>query len=487
MPRPDSSASVHLSADPASAALAEDRPESDTPFRILVLGDFSGRRNRRLPPPAGPLRTREITPETLDDLPGVLGAELGLSPEGLGAFRLRFRDLDDFHPERVLRQVPPAPPSQAAPAPEPPPAAAVPEPPPARPELPASGNLLDAILGGDPLPPPPPPKPDALRAAINRIVEPHLVKEPSAAERQRAAHEAQTEAGRLRLAMAHPDFRELESNWRTLFWMLSKLPVGVELQVHILDLAKAEAAADLAAGGPLLSRLLIDETVGTPGAAPWAVLAALWPLEATEADLDLIYGMGQIASAARAPFLASMEPLLAGCADVRHSVDPREWTDSLPDGVKTAWAALRSSAAAPWTGLTTPRWLVRLPYGEGGLSSDVEAFEEAASGFEAGNFLWASGAAFCAVLLGAAFERGGWDFTPESSLGLDGMPVYVRGTGVQAEAMSSTEAWLGERAAEHILDHGLIPLVTVKNRDVVRIVRWQSIASPPARLRGRWE
>jgi hypothetical protein len=38
-----------------------------------------------------------------------------------------------------------------------------------------------------------------------------------------------------------------------------------------------------------------------------------------------------------------------------------------------------------------------------------------------------------------------------------------------------------------MLDCGLTPLVTVRNRDVVRLLRWQSIADPAQRLRGRWE
>ena len=453
-----------------------DRPDAETPFRILVLGDFSGRESRGLP--AGDVRAREVTPENIEQLPGLMGAEVRLSAQGIPEFTLRIRDLEDLYPERVLRYIP-----EGAPEPLPPPA----EPEPERPPLPSSGNLLDAILGGGETPVAERPPSDPLRAAINRIVDPHTVKEPSAAERQRASMVAQTEAERLRSVMAEPAFRKMESNWRTLFWMLGKLPVGVELQIHIADITRDQAAAELSAGGGKLARLLVDDAAGTPGGHPWAVVAALWPLRATEEDLDLVYGMGQLARLAAAPFLSGMEPLLAGCADVRQSADPREWSGALPEKTAVAWEALRASDVAPWIGLTTPRWLVRLPYGKGGLSSDVDAFEEASARKAADEFVWGSGAAFCAVLLGAPFDRDGWDFTPESSLALDGMPVYVRGQGVDAEAMSSTEAWLGERAAEQILDCGLMPLVTVKNRDVVRLVRWQSIASPHARLRGRWE
>jgi len=40
--------------------------------------------------------------------------------------------------------------------------------------------------------------------------------------------------------------------------------------------------------------------------------------------------------------------------------------------------------------------------------------------------------------------------------------------------------------AEHVLEQGLMPLVSLKNQDAVRLLRFQSLAEPLAPLSGRW-
>ena len=44
-----------------------------------------------------------------------------------------------------------------------------------------------------------------------------------------------------------------------------------------------------------------------------------------------------------------------------------------------------------------------------------------------------------------------------------------------------------EETAEALLDYGIMPLVSFKDRDMVRILRFQSIADPPAALSGPWD
>jgi type VI secretion system protein ImpC len=44
-----------------------------------------------------------------------------------------------------------------------------------------------------------------------------------------------------------------------------------------------------------------------------------------------------------------------------------------------------------------------------------------------------------------------------------------------------------DRDAEQILEQGFMPLASMKHRDAVRLVRFQSIADPLAPLVGRWE
>src|SRR3954469_7515076 len=75
-------------------------------FRIAVLGDFSGRANRGLletGPGLASRRPLRIDRDDFDRVMAGLGVELRLPVPGGGDEQivLRFRELEDFHPDRI--------------------------------------------------------------------------------------------------------------------------------------------------------------------------------------------------------------------------------------------------------------------------------------------------------------------------------------------------------------------------------------------------
>ena len=48
------------------------------------------------------------------------------------------------------------------------------------------------------------------------------------------------------------------------------------------------------------------------------------------------------------------------------------------------------------------------------------------------------------------------------------------------------EVALSDRAGEALVNAGLVPLLSYKNRNAVRLMRFQSIATPAQALRGPW-
>src|ERR1035438_656183 len=96
MPRTSTLASVEIDVaeKPRKAAVVD----PDEPFRILALGNFSGGagRNRR------PI---EIDRDNFDQVLALLAPEVRL-PFGGVEVPIRFRELDDFHPDRLLERLP---------------------------------------------------------------------------------------------------------------------------------------------------------------------------------------------------------------------------------------------------------------------------------------------------------------------------------------------------------------------------------------------
>ena len=73
--------------------------DPETPFRILVAGDFSGGTGKNR-------RTIEIDRDNFDAVMERVAPELSL-PFGSGDVVLKFRELDDFHPDRLFQNLAP--------------------------------------------------------------------------------------------------------------------------------------------------------------------------------------------------------------------------------------------------------------------------------------------------------------------------------------------------------------------------------------------
>src|SRR5205085_2942764 len=150
------------------------------------------------------------------------------------------------------------------------------------------------------------------------------------------------------------------------------------------------------------------------------------------------------------------------------------------------WSKLRESTIAPWIGLAAPRVLARLPFGKSGEPIEAFTFEELSRGREHDSYLWANGAFACALLIGRSFSSRGWEMELGDELEIDDLPSYVFDEAGEKRLQPCAEAALGDRAGEAILEAGLMPLLSYKNRNAARLMRFQSIARPAQSLRGPW-
>jgi type VI secretion system protein ImpC len=101
--------------------------------------------------------------------------------------------------------------------------------------------------------------------------------------------------------------------------------------------------------------------------------------------------------------------------------------------------------------------------------------------------LWGNPAFAVAMLLGQSFNEAGWDLRPGSLSQVENLPLHTYRADGGSHLKPCAEVLLTEEAVERILDRGLIPLVSYKGRDSVRVGRFQSIAEPQRPLAGRWQ
>src|SRR4051794_5327737 len=81
-----------------------DRPDPDTPFRMLVLGDFSGREHRGITPSRRPLA---IDTDNFDSVIEKLGVEAHLRVGDAQDSKMvvPIKSLDHFHPDQIAQNL----------------------------------------------------------------------------------------------------------------------------------------------------------------------------------------------------------------------------------------------------------------------------------------------------------------------------------------------------------------------------------------------
>ena len=80
----------------------------EKPFRIAILGDFSGRQGREPPESREAIaarKPRKITFDTLEDVLDALGPRLEFTVGDDVAVELEPTELDDFHPDAIYSRV----------------------------------------------------------------------------------------------------------------------------------------------------------------------------------------------------------------------------------------------------------------------------------------------------------------------------------------------------------------------------------------------
>ncbi len=500
--------------------------EDDSVFRVLVLGDFSGRGTRGVdrdtPPTFMPVK---VDIDTFDAVMAKLSPDLHLSLTGSNQadVRVGVRSLEDFEPDALYGRMPlfrtlrdlrsrllnpstfeaaaaelraldasgRAGAVTAGPA-----AAAAPD------QAEDHASTMARLLGGT-MPASAPASTPVSRAGqattvdaavdrlIRRMISPHIV--PAHAHLQQPLVDSvdRAIADAMRAVIHHPDWRALEGHWRSVDQFVRSVEMDGRVVLELVDATAADLLQSLAAAEGDAQRMPLAQTLasrrlhdGEP--AGCAVVVGLHEFGSTAAELALLAGLGALAANEGALFIAAAAPTLA-LVD-----DPEGWADAVAvphdSAAQARWAALRSSWVAPSIGLVWPRLISRLPYGERTQPVSSFNFEELLDRATRGADLpWRPASLDVAALLAKAFVESGWAMAPESSVTVDDLPAFVDRRGAEPRAQAVAEFYMSERQAQAIHLAGVMALVSHRGLPQARLAGWRSISLKSPRLQGRWQ
>ena len=474
-------------------------PKPGAPFRLALLGDFSGRGNRGEVGTAEDIARRKPLKVDVDNLDTLIGGwdinlKLPIGPDG-GVVEIPIADMDGLHPDELyqnvslftslaaLRQKLKNPATFKAAAKEvqgwKPVKAAKPRAASRRAAGAAMprGKLSDfESLVGESLPEA---KAAPVESLIQQIVGPHIV--PSADPNQAAVLAAldASISETMRSILHHPDFQAVEGLLRSLDFLVRRIETSKQLQIVLYDISAQEIAADLAAHENLeecgLFKWLVEQPVTDANQGALSALVGLYQFDHIPPHAELLGRMASIAGAACAPFLTAVsKDLLDKSAD-----EPHELT-------RDAWAALKSLSASKYLGLACNGFLLRQPYGKKSDPIDRFAFEEFTPREGLRGMLWANPALLPALLLAEMYTQGGMKMPFGKTMQIDDIPYYffVDKDG-DSTALPCTERLLTARQSAEAAGRGVMPLLAILGKPEIRLGCWDSFAG--GTVAGPWQ
>ena len=458
---------------------------SAEPLRIAILGDFGGQPSDQRS--FGPV---QVDFDNFDEVFERIGVSLDLPacPERPWEIKLRFRNLDDFHPEQLLRQSPPLsnlvelrtrllhPASMDAAAKELQETlkiAAPVEPPAASSSTESTEELLGRLLGK--------PTSEPGRATSPAGIADRLIKQivggnaPNVHPQQSqliALAESELSV-RLRAILHNPSFQALEAAWRGLDFMVRNL--AEEVRLYVINICQSDFVSMLPEED--LARSPIYKQLEKIRAAVVLGVYTFGP-----EDPAVLAGIARLANAGHIGFLAGASPQLVGCSSFGAEPDPDDWKKASLDAA-AEFTALRRMPEAVHLGLAMPRFLLRQPYGKGSDAIEAFPFEEMPAKPDHESYLWGNPAFLCGHLLAEEFSDEGSGSVSDGGGGeVSGLPVHTFTVSGQTEVKPCAEAWLSERAAHAILSRGIMPILSIQGRDAVKLLTLRALSDPPAPL-----
>jgi type VI secretion system protein ImpC len=292
----------------------------------------------------------------------------------------------------------------------------------------------------------------------------------------------------LNQVMHHVEFQKLEGAWRGLHHLVTNTETDPLLKIRVMNVSKKELAKNLKRfkgvawdQSPVFKRIY-EEEYGQLGGEPYGCLIGDYYFDHSPQDVELLRGIGQVAAASHAPFIAAADSSLLGMENWNQLSNPRDLSMIFTTPDYAAWRSLRESDDARYLALTMPRTLARLPYGAKTDPVDDFDFEEDTEGSDSSKYTWQNAAYAMAVNINRSFKNYGWCTRirgVESGGAVENLPVHTFPSDDGGVDMKCpTEIAITDRRSAELDKMGLMPLVHRKNTDVAAFIGAQSVAKP---------
>lgn len=206
-------------------------------------------------------------------------------------------------------------------------------------------------------------------------------------------------------------FREIESSWRSLKLLVDRTDFRENIKINIIHATKAELLEDFEFSPEIIQsgfyKHVYSAGYGQFGGEPTAAIIGNYAFSNNTPDMKLLQYVSAVGAMAHSPFLSSVAPDFFGISSFTELPAIKDLKSVFEGPAHTKWRALRESEDSRYLGLTTPRFLLRLPYST--VENPIKNFnyyEDVSKNHE--HFLWGNTAYLLASCLTDSFAKYRW-------------------------------------------------------------------------------
>lgn len=303
----------------------------------------------------------------------------------------------------------------------------------------------------------------------------------------------------LSLIMQARNFKDLEATWRGMYYLVARTKTSSALRLRVLNTTRRELFEDLRQSVEFdqsaIFKMIYEVEYGTYGGSPYGLLVGAFEFGPDAESVDCLARIAEVAAAAHVPFIAAASPDMFGLSSFNELDKPQNLAKIFEGASFIGWNEFRDRTDSRYVSLVLPRVLLRLPYGDRGLSAEGLSFQEDVDSAMESNkaleesrlpvperFLWGNAAFFLAERITNAFAlyhctTATWD--AEGGCLVEGLPLHTYDTGVGSQGrLCPTEAAIADQRVKELSDLGFIVLSHCQGTDRAMFLGGWSTHSP---------
>ncbi|WP_372922809.1 type VI secretion system contractile sheath large subunit [Roseovarius sp.] len=282
----------------------------------------------------------------------------------------------------------------------------------------------------------------------------------------------------------HPEFRELESAWRGLKFLVDRTEFKENIKIQFINASKEDLVDDFREAGEVsksgLFQHVYTKEYGQFGGEPVGLMVGNYDFGPGGQDIYLLQNMASLGAVSHAPFISGASEDFFGVERFEELPQLKE-LESVIDGPQYArWRSLRDSDDARNLGLVLPRFMLREPYDPADNPVREFNYAEGRTG-DRNDYLWGNAAFAFATRITESFARYRWCpniVGPIAGGAVKELPIDVVEVDGQDRMVGPVEVQISDRREYELSDLGFVPLTLRKGSDNAAFFSANSVQRP---------